>query len=43
MKILENCPDLSPEWLLTGKGERTNDNLGLGDRRNKKTITRSVL
>jgi hypothetical protein len=21
MKIVENCPDLSPEWLLTGKGE----------------------
>ena len=21
MKILENCPDLSPEWLLTGKGQ----------------------
>ena len=21
VKILENCPDLSPEWLLTGKGE----------------------
>jgi hypothetical protein len=21
MKILENCPDLSGEWLLTGKGE----------------------
>ena len=21
IKILENCPDLSPEWLLTGKGE----------------------
>ncbi len=21
IKILENCPDLSPEWLLTGKGQ----------------------
>ena len=21
IKILENCPDLNPEWLLTGKGE----------------------
>lgn len=21
IKILENCPDLSPQWLLTGKGE----------------------
>jgi hypothetical protein len=21
MKIVENCPDLSPEWLLTGNGE----------------------
>ena len=20
-RILDNCPDLSPEWLLTGKGE----------------------
>lgn len=20
-KILENCPELNPEWLLTGKGE----------------------
>jgi hypothetical protein len=20
-RILENCPDLSPEWLLTGNGE----------------------
>lgn len=21
MKIIENCPEISPEWLLTGKGE----------------------
>ena len=21
IKILENCPDLSPEWLFTGKGQ----------------------
>ena len=21
LKILANCPDLSAEWLLTGKGE----------------------
>ena len=21
IKILENCPEINPEWLLTGKGE----------------------
>ena len=26
-KILENCPDLSPEWLLTGNGEMIISNL----------------
>lgn len=26
-KILDNCPDLSPEWLLTGKGEMIISNL----------------
>ena len=27
IKILENCPNLNPEWLLTGKGEMIISNL----------------
>lgn len=26
-RILDNCPDLSPEWLLTGKGQMIISNL----------------
>jgi len=25
LKILENCPDINPEWLLTGKGSMLRD------------------
>lgn len=31
VKILENCPDLLPEWLLTGKGEMLKSELVKSD------------